>query len=123
MKRTVEIALLTNTVTLSGSTDFPNFYWCVPQSLDTYAITDVDFWVTTASTSGAPEFSLYNVTDSVTILSTNVTIDQNETTSYTAATPAVVASGTLAAGDFIRFDLENAGTGAKGAGVIIVVEK
>jgi len=125
MKRTVEIVLLDNDTALETGDDFPAFYWCVPEELNGYNITDVDFWVSTASTSGAPSFDLYNVTDSTDILSVNCTIDANEKTSYTAATGPTIntANDDLATGDLIRFDCDAAGTGTKGCGVILVVEK
>jgi len=125
MKRTVEIVLLDGDTDLSAGDDFPAFYWTVPALLNGYNITDVDFAVETASSSGAPSFQLHNVTRSVDILSTNCTIDANELTSYTAATPAVINTSQdhLATGDQIRFDCDNDGTGTKGCTVIITVEK
>ena len=125
MKRTVEIVLLDNDTALETGDDFASFYWCVPAELNGYNITDVDFWVSTASTSGAPSFDLYNVTDSTDILSVNCTIDANEKTSYTATTGPTIntAYDDLATGDLIRFDCDAAGTGTKGCGVILVVEK
>ena len=125
VKRTIEIVLLPNDTALSAEDDFSGFYWTVPEELNGYNITDVDFSVATASSSGTPEFQLYNVTDSADILSTTCTIDATETTSYTASTAAVIntSNDDLDTGDQIRFDCDTAGTGTKGCTVLIVVEK
>jgi len=125
VKRTVEIPLLDNSTDLTTGDDFAGFYWCVPESLNGYDITDVDFWVTTVSSSGLPSFAIYNVTDSVDILSVNCTIDASEFTSYTATTSPTIntSNDSIATGDLIRFDCDAAGTGTKGCGVILVVEK
>jgi len=123
--RTVEITLLNNSTDLAAGDDFAGFYWCVPESLNGYDITDVDFWVTTASTSGLPSFGIYSVTDSVEILSVNCTIDVDEETSYTATTGPTIntSNDDLATGDLIRFDCDAEGTDTVGCGVILVVEK
>jgi hypothetical protein len=49
-----------------------------------------------------------------TILSTKLTIDANEKTSTTAATAAVISDSALADDAEITFDIDVAGTGAKG---------
>ena len=117
----IQIPLLANDTALEVGDDFPNFYWIVPSYFNGYTITSVDFWVAVASTSGIPEFQIHNVTDAVDILSTECTIDQDEENSYTAATSAVIASGSLATGDQVRFDCETAGTHTTGCGVILVI--
>ena len=55
------------------------------------------------------------------MLSTRITIDINESTSYTAATPSVVdpANDDVATGDVILIDVDVAGTGAKGGIAIL----
>jgi hypothetical protein len=59
------------------------------------------------------------------MLSTALTIDANETTSFTAATPAVIdgAHDDMVLGDLIYWDIDGAGTGAKGLVVGLVGEK
>jgi hypothetical protein len=47
-------------------------------------------------------------------LSTKLTIDANEKTSTTAATAAVISDSTIADDAEITFDIDTAGTGAKG---------
>lgn len=54
-----------------------------------------------------------------TILSTKITIDNSETTTLTAATPAVISDSSIAAGALLTADFDQVGTG--GAGVIVWV--
>lgn len=79
--------------------------------------------VDTASSSGTPTFPIRkNNTDT---LSTNITIDANETSSETAATPPVIKSDgseVVAKDDALRADCDVAGTGTKGAVVYIWIE-
>jgi hypothetical protein len=71
----------------------------------------------TVSSSGIPTFDV-NV-NGVTILSTKLTIDVSEKTSVTAAIPVVLSSTAIAADDEITFDIDVAGTGAKGAKIVL----
>jgi len=78
------------------------------------------------STSGTPNYQLRRRRggSDVDMLTTKITIDANEPTSYTAATAAVVntSNDDLAAGDFIFIDKDVAGTGEKGDVVILVLQ-
>lgn len=76
-------------------------------------LTTVRASLTTASSSGTPTFDI-NESGS-TILSTKLTIDANELTSTTAATPPVISDANLADDAEITIDIDVAGTGAKGA--------
>lgn len=71
----------------------------------------------TVSSSGTPTFDV-NVNGS-TILSTKLTIDASEKTSTTAAVPVVLSSTAIALDDEITFDIDVAGTGAKGAKIVL----
>lgn len=53
------------------------------------------------------------------ILSTKLNIDASEETSLTAATPAVISDTSIASGGRLTFDIDAAGTGAKGLKVWI----
>lgn len=75
-------------------------------------LTGVRANLNTASSSGIPTVDI-NVGGS-TILSTKLTIDANELTSVTAATPAVISSASISDDAQISFDIDVAGTGAKG---------
>ncbi len=88
----------------------------IPADLNGANLVDVDAVVYTVSSSGTPTFQVHNVTDSQDMLSTLVTIDANEFTSYTAATPPVINGSydDVATGDRLRFDCDVAGTGTVG---------
>ena len=57
----------------------------------------------------------------VSMFSTPITIDANETTSETAAVPAVLSTTALADDDVITVDIDSAGTGAVGLKLSFVV--
>lgn len=54
------------------------------------------------------------------ILSTDITIDQGEKTSTTAATPPVISTSALTDDAEITMDIDTAGTGAKGLKVWLI---
>ena len=83
-----------------------------------FTLTAVRANLNTVSSSGTPTVDI-NVNGS-TILSTKLTIDASEKTSVTAATAAVISSGTIADDDEITFDIDTAGTGAKGLKVTLI---
>ena len=96
-------------------------YFTVPALLNGMNLTSVAASLTTVSSSGTPTVQIANVTDSVDMLSTKVTIDANELTSYTAAAAAVIdtTKDDVATGDLLRVDVDVAGTGAKGLSVML----
>ncbi|MFA5185357.1 MAG: hypothetical protein WC551_02630 [Patescibacteria group bacterium] len=98
--------------------------FCIPVSLNGWNLVGAHAFVTTVSSSGAPTVQIRNVTDTVDMLSTAITIDANETTSYTAATAPVIDTthDDVATGDLIAIDVDGAGTGAKGLGVILTFQ-
>lgn len=55
-----------------------------------------------------------------TILSTKLTIDANEKTSFTAAVAAVISDTSLAVDDELTFDIDTAGTDARGLKVCLI---
>ena len=81
-------------------------------------LTDVRGSLATASSSGIQTFDINE--GGTTILSTKLTIDANELTSTTAATPAVISDTTLADDAEMTIDIDVAGTGAKGAKVALI---
>ena len=91
-------------------------YFRINSELNGYNITAVAAHVTTVSSSGTVDVQIANVTDTVDLLSTKITIDANEKDSSTAATAAVIntANDDVATGDEWRIDIDAAGTGAKG---------
>lgn len=81
-------------------------------------VTSVRASLSTASTSGNPTFDINE--GGTSILSTKLSIDANETTSTTAATPPVISDSALADDAEITVDIDAAGTGAKGAKVYLI---
>lgn len=83
-------------------------------------LTDVRASLSTASSSGTPTVDINEAGS--TILTTKLTIDANEKTSTTAATPAVIggAGPALADDAEMTIDIDVAGTGAKGLKVYLI---
>ncbi len=81
-------------------------------------LTGVRASLSTASTSGNPTFDVNE--NGTTILSTKLSIDANEKTSTTAATPPVISDTALADDAEITVDCDVAGTGARGAKVYLI---
>lgn len=83
-----------------------------------FTLTAVRASLTTASSSGIPTFDINE--NGTTILSTKLTIDANEKTSTTAATPVVISDTALADDAEITVDIDVAGTGATGAKIYLI---
>lgn len=83
-----------------------------------FTLTGVRASLNTASSSGTPTFDINE--GGVSILSTKLTIDANEKTSTTAATPAVLSDTSLADDAEITIDIDVAGTGAVGAKIYLL---
>lgn len=81
-------------------------------------LTAVRASVNTASSSGIPTFNIKE--NGTTILSTKLTIDANEKTSTTAATPAVISDTSLADDSEITIDVDIAGTNTRGAKIWLI---
>jgi hypothetical protein len=97
----------------------------LPNAFDGMDLIDVEVKVYTASTSGLPSFQFYNLTKTQDMLSTNLTIDANETDSSTATTAAVIDTGAddVSGRDVIRIDCDAEGTGTAGAEFEFVFKK
>ena len=87
-------------------------------------LVDADGMVSTVSSSGTPTYQIRNVTDSVDMLSTPITIDANEKTSYTAATQPVIdaTKDDVVTGDILAIDKDVAGTGEKGDTIMLAFQ-
>lgn len=83
-----------------------------------FTIAEVRASLTTASTSGAVTVDINKGGSS--ILSTKLTIDQDEKTSTTAATPAVISDTSVSDDDEFTIDVDGAGSGAAGLKVTII---
>lgn len=99
-------------------------YFTVPTTLNGYNLIRAHAALTTVSSSGTPTIQIANVTDSVDMLSTRITIDISELTSFTAAAAAVIdtTKDDVVTGDLLRVDVDVAGTGAKGLMVILAFQ-
>jgi hypothetical protein len=91
------------------TTGTAKFTWRAPFAM---TITGVRASLSTASSSGNPAIDINE--GGVSIFSTTLTIDANERTSTTAATAAVISDSAIADDAEITFDIDTAGTGAKG---------
>lgn len=91
-------------------------HFTVPIELNGMNLVTVGAHVYTVSSSGLPTFQVHNLTDTVDMLSTAITIDATENDSKDATTPAVINAATddVATGDVLRFDCDGAGTGTAG---------
>ena len=77
--------------------------------------------LTNASTSGNPTVDINK--NGASILSTKLSIDANEKTSVTAAIAAVLSSSSIADDDELTFDIDTAGTGAKGLKITLYYKR
>lgn len=100
--------VLNTDVALQTATNYLQFH--IPPKMNGWRITRVT--ASRHSGTGTLTLQLYNITNSVYVLSTPLTIDSGETSSSTAATPAVIntANAYVAAYDRFRIDVTNAGT-------------
>lgn len=113
---TLPFVLIADGTALAVGEDFASYTYEIGADLDGYSLSGVVAVVKTVSSAGLPGFGVRK-NAATEMLSTGVTIDANETSSRTAATPPVIkndGSQTVAAGDVIHFDCDAAGTGAKG---------
>lgn len=86
-----------------------------------FKLSNVRASLSVASTSGIVTFDIND--GGTSILSTKLTIDQDEKTSTTAATPAVISDPDLANDAEITVDIDGSGTGAKGAKIELIGHK
>jgi hypothetical protein len=94
----------------------------IPSQLNGLNLVDADACCDTVSGGASlPNVTIYNLTDSVDMLSTAITIDIGEKTSWTAATPPVIdgAHDDVATGDEIEINVDGAGTSTKGLWVVL----
>jgi hypothetical protein len=96
-------------------------YFLVPQEFDGYKLTAAHAALTTQG-STVTTVQVANAATSANLLSTPITIDANESNSYTATTAPVVGSPNLTAGQMLRVDITAAGTNAKGLIVVLSVQ-
>ena len=124
-RRVVEIGVLDNNTTLTVKDGVGDFAFTIPLELNSYKLIMSHVRVSTASTSGLPTFQIWDVGNAQDILSTKISVDANEYSSYTAAAPPVPdgTKNTVATAGGLRLDCDIAGTGTKGLNWILVFEK
>lgn len=95
-------------------------YFTIPEDLNGMNLISVHGRVITAGTTGTTDFQIANVTDSVDMLSTKLTIDSGETGSDTAATPAVIdtTKDDVVTNDLLRIDCDAVSTTKAKGGII-----
>ena len=120
--KTFQVFNSTDTVTTGDQ----KFVYPIPDELVGMNIVAVQAWVFGASSSGVPEIDLATCRATATgdacsgtvvdVLSTNITIDANESKSDTAAVAAVIAAANddVQDGDYLRVDVDVAGTSVEG---------
>lgn len=126
-RATLGVALVYNvkvTPDASNATTGDNaINFAIDSSLNGMDLKSATAYCTTVSSSGTVDVNIRNKTNSnLDMLSTKITIDANEFTSYTAATPPVInlSNDNVATGDIISVDIDSVGTGSAGIGVILV---
>lgn len=119
LTKDLEVKVMDDTTTVT--TGDGKVIFCIPTSLGGCDLTAAHAFVTTVSSSGLPTVQIRNITQTADMLTTKITIDASEFTSYTAAAAPVIDAGNddVATGDLIAVDVDVAGTGAKGLGVIL----
>jgi hypothetical protein len=117
----IQIKVIGDTAVLAtgdGQTSF-----LISDDLDGYNLIDADAAVVGTSSSGTPTIQVRRVRagSPADMLSTRITIDVGELTSYTAAAPPVIdtSNDDVATADRIFIDVDVAGTGTDGLDVIL----
>lgn len=125
-KRIVTLVLLDDETDNAVENGAGKFTWTVPEDVNGWKIFEAHASVEVAGTTGVETIQIHNVTQAVDVLTTRITIDSTELTSYTAVTPPVVntSNNTLTTGDKIRVDIDGVHTTpAKGLQVILSIRK
>lgn len=102
-------------------------YFLVPSNLNGMNLVGVFASHLTAGTGAGADttdIQIHNVTDTADMLSTAITIDEDEVNSSTAAAAAVIntASDDVATGDILRIDVDDLVTGTAPVGLQVIME-
>ena len=119
MNRIVQIKV--NSSAISVGTGKAKIF--IPVELNNARLTAAEACLVTPSTSGLPTIDIYNFTTGFSMLSTQITIDANENTSYTAATRPVINTASsrdlVTTGTIVGVNINGAGNGAAELSVIL----
>jgi hypothetical protein len=126
IKRIVTIQVIADATTLT--TGDGKAYLFIPSDLNGWNLVDADACVTTVGTGATlTTIQIHNLTDGNDMLSTRITLDASEKTSFTAATQPVINTtyDDVATGDQLRIDVDAIAntTAPKGLSVILVFQK
>jgi hypothetical protein len=113
----IQVAMSDETTAITSSGN-PKLTMRMPHGME---LTEVRASLTTASSSGAVTVDINK--GGTSILSTKLTIDATERTSTTAATPAVISNDQLGDDAEMTFDVDGAGTDAKGLKVTLIGQR
>lgn len=93
----------------------------VPSTLNGMNLVEVKAVQGTAGITGTVDVQIRNVTDSVDMLSTKITIDSTEIGTATAATPAVIdtTKDDVVTNDVLAIDVDAIASGTAGKGLIL----
>ena len=124
-KRLMQIKVMDDATSLT--TGDGKIIFCIPAELNGYNLVTAHAYVTTVATGATLiNVDIRNVTDSTDMLSTNITIDASEFTSYTAAAQPVIdnTKDDVATGDRLAVDIDAIGntTPGKGLGVLLAFQ-
>jgi len=121
---TVSLQVLAIAPTTDNTTGDGKHYWHIPASMNGMDLVGVHAEVITAGITGTLTVQIANVTDSVDMLSTAITIDTTETGSDTAATAAVINTSNdgVATNDVIRVDVDAIHSGTAAKGLIVTLD-
>lgn len=121
-KKTVSIKVFDDATAVA--TGDGKFHFFCPATLNGMNLVAVSAGVSTVSSSGLPTVQIHNLTHTADMLSTVLTIDENEKHSKDAATPAVIdgAEDDVVTGDELRIDVDVAGTGTKGLQIDLIFQ-
>lgn len=123
--RVVSLVLLDNATDNAVGDGVGAITFTVPEEFNGMNLVNAHASVEVAGTTGTQSVQIHNVTDAVDMLSTVITIDTGELTSYTAATAPVINTATddVATGDKLRVDVDTIHTTpAKGLTVILTFQ-
>ena len=95
------------------------FYFAIPEDLDEYWLYRANAFLSTVG-GGITQVQIRNTTTGLDMLSTRIQIDAGEVTSY-SGTPGVpnVANSQVSTADLLRIDVDSAGSGSMGLGVML----
>lgn len=106
------IEIYTIDASIDTTTGDGKAYITIPEDLNGWDLTACHARVITAGTTNTTDIQIRNVTDSVDMLSTKLTIDSGETGSDTASTPYVIdtSKDDVATNDLLAIDIDQVST-------------